>query len=78
MYFNIYCRVTDLIVAAPFYFNKAEGGAVYVYTALDICRTMKDEKCSPVKLVGHEESRFSIFLHHVLIHTLILSLIMIN
>ncbi|XP_011869360.1 PREDICTED: integrin alpha-PS1 isoform X1 [Vollenhovia emeryi] len=52
-------KVTDLIVAAPFYFNKAEGGAVYVYTALDVCRTTKDnERCLPVKLVGHEESRF--------------------
>jgi len=60
IHFNIYCRVTDLIVAAPFYFNKAEGGAVYIYTTLDICKTVKDnEKCSPVvKLVGHEESRF--------------------
>jgi len=53
-------------VAAPFYFNKAEGGAVYVYTMLDICRTVND-KCSPVKLVGHEESRYNIFLHHVLL-----------
>lgn len=52
-------KVTDLIVAAPFYFNKAEGGAVYVYTSLDICKSVKDnEKCLPVKLVGHEESRF--------------------
>ncbi|XP_067213490.1 integrin alpha-PS1 isoform X4 [Linepithema humile] len=50
-------KITDLIVAAPFYFNKAEGGAVYIYTALDICR-INNEKCSPVKLVGHEESRF--------------------
>jgi len=46
-------------VAAPFYFNKAEGGAVYIYTTLDLCRTVND-KCSPVKLVGHEESRFII------------------
>ncbi|KMQ95119.1 integrin alpha-ps1 [Lasius niger] len=52
-------KVTDLIVAAPFYFNKAEGGAVYVYTSLDVCKSIKDnEKCLPVKLVGHEESRF--------------------
>ncbi|KYN02758.1 Integrin alpha-PS1 [Cyphomyrmex costatus] len=50
-------KITDLIVAAPFYFNRAEGGAVYIYTTLDICRTVND-KCSPVKLVGHEESRF--------------------
>lgn len=53
-------RVTDLIVAAPFYFTKSEGGAVYIYTALDLCKTTRDnEKCLPVKLVGHEESRFS-------------------
>ncbi|XP_029660210.1 integrin alpha-PS1 isoform X1 [Formica exsecta] len=52
-------KITDLIVAAPFYFNKAEGGAVYIYTSLDICKNIKDtEKCLPVKLVGHEESRF--------------------
>ncbi|KAG7208526.1 hypothetical protein KM043_014745 [Ampulex compressa] len=50
-------KITDLIVAAPFYFNKAEGGAVYIYTTL--CRNAKDnEKCKPVKLVGREESRF--------------------
>lgn len=63
-----YCfRVTDLIVAAPFYFNKAEGGAVYVYTALDMCKTLKDaEKCLPVKLVGREESRF--ILHYILLY----------
>ncbi|XP_014485304.1 PREDICTED: integrin alpha-PS1 isoform X2 [Dinoponera quadriceps] len=52
-------KLTDLIVAAPFYFNKVEGGAVYVYTALDVCRITKDdERCLPVKLVGREESRF--------------------
>ncbi|XP_011147082.1 integrin alpha-PS1 isoform X2 [Harpegnathos saltator] len=52
-------KISDLIVAAPFYFNKVEGGAVYIYTALDICKTMKDnERCLPVKLVGREESRF--------------------
>ncbi|XP_017787536.1 PREDICTED: integrin alpha-PS1 [Habropoda laboriosa] len=50
-------NVTDLIVAAPFYFNKAEGGAVYVYTTLE--KTYKErEKSKPVKLVGREESRF--------------------
>ncbi|XP_015438656.1 PREDICTED: integrin alpha-PS1 [Dufourea novaeangliae] len=50
-------KVTDLIVAAPFYFNKAEGGAVYVYTALQ--KSYKEnEKNKPVKLVGREESRF--------------------
>ncbi|XP_020290925.1 integrin alpha-PS1 isoform X2 [Pseudomyrmex gracilis] len=52
-------KVTDLVVAAPFYFTKTEGGAVYIYTALDLCKTTRDnEKCAPVKLVGHEESRF--------------------
>ncbi|XP_034186491.1 multiple edematous wings isoform X2 [Osmia lignaria lignaria] len=50
-------KVTDLIVAAPFYFSKVEGGAVYVYTSLQ--KTYKEgEKSKPVKLVGREESRF--------------------
>ncbi|XP_031825831.1 multiple edematous wings [Nomia melanderi] len=50
-------KITDLIVAAPFYFNKAEGGAVYVYTSLQ--KSYKEnEKSKPVKLVGREESRF--------------------
>ncbi|XP_076754708.1 multiple edematous wings [Xylocopa sonorina] len=48
-------NITDLIVAAPFYFNKAEGGAVYVYTTL---QKVNKEKIKPVKLVGCEESRF--------------------
>lgn len=57
LYLTIYLRITDLIVAAPFYFNKAEGGAVYIYTML--CKNIKDnDKCKPVKLVGREESRF--------------------
>lgn len=50
-------KITDLIVAAPFYFNKAEGGAVYVYTTLH--KNIRDnEKFEPTKLVGREESRF--------------------
>ncbi|XP_076618885.1 multiple edematous wings isoform X2 [Colletes latitarsis] len=50
-------KITDLIVAAPFYFNKAEGGSVYVYTTLQ--KTYKEgEKSKPIKLVGREESRF--------------------
>ncbi|XP_034942009.1 integrin alpha-PS1 isoform X2 [Chelonus insularis] len=50
-------KLSDLIVSAPFYFNKAEGGAVYIYTSL--CRNNKEnEKCQPTKLVGKEESRF--------------------
>lgn len=50
-------KITDLIVSAPFYFNKAEGGAVYIYTSL--CRTNKyADNCKPTKLVGREESRF--------------------
>ncbi|XP_053971338.1 integrin alpha-PS1 isoform X1 [Hylaeus volcanicus] len=58
-------KIADLIVAAPFYFNKAEGGAVYVYTQLQ--KLYKDnksvklitmEKGKPVKLVGRGESRF--------------------
>ncbi|XP_012263310.2 integrin alpha-PS1 isoform X2 [Athalia rosae] len=51
-------KIGDLIVAAPFYFKKAEGGAVYIYTLL--CKNPKENpKCNkPVKLIGHEESRF--------------------
>ncbi|XP_015598210.1 integrin alpha-PS1 isoform X2 [Cephus cinctus] len=51
-------KISDLIVAAPFYFNKAEGGAVYVYT--NLCSNPNaNEKCNkPTKLVGREESRF--------------------
>lgn len=51
-------KITDLIVAAPFYFNKAEGGAVYVYTMLRKTYLKEGEKSKPVKLVGREESRF--------------------
>ncbi|XP_025410272.1 integrin alpha-PS1 isoform X2 [Sipha flava] len=45
----------DLIVGAPFYFNKKTGGAVYIY--------MNNENhclnCAPpIKLVGKPESRF--------------------
>lgn len=50
-------KISDLIIAAPFYFNKAEGGAVYVYTTLQ--KSYKEyEKSKPIKLVGREESRF--------------------
>ncbi|XP_063973900.1 integrin alpha-PS1 isoform X1 [Diachasmimorpha longicaudata] len=50
-------KKTDLVVSAPFYFNKLEGGAVYVYTSL--CRSNRDsDNCRPTKLVGREESRF--------------------
>ncbi|XP_043273061.1 integrin alpha-PS1 isoform X2 [Venturia canescens] len=50
-------KITDLIISAPFYFNKAEGGAVYVYT--NLCKTKKESnECKPTKLVGREESRF--------------------
>ncbi|XP_011505968.1 PREDICTED: integrin alpha-PS1 [Ceratosolen solmsi marchali] len=50
-------KQSDLIVAAPFYYGKKEGGAVYVYTKL--CKNPKDgEKCKPTKLIGREESRF--------------------
>ncbi|XP_033229880.1 integrin alpha-PS1 isoform X2 [Belonocnema kinseyi] len=50
-------KVSDLLVAAPFYFNKAEGGAVYIYTSFE--KNMKNcKKCAPTKLVGREESRF--------------------
>ncbi|XP_012275249.1 integrin alpha-PS1 [Orussus abietinus] len=57
-------KITDLIVAAPFYFGKGEGGAVYIYTTL--CKTIREnEKCKPVKLVGREESRFGFALANI-------------
>ncbi|XP_058799124.1 integrin alpha-PS1 isoform X2 [Phymastichus coffea] len=51
-------RQADLIVAAPFYYGRQEGGAVYVYTKL--CENPRDAAhCNrPTKLVGREESRF--------------------
>uniref|UniRef100_A0ABD2WID0 Integrin alpha-2 domain-containing protein n=1 Tax=Trichogramma kaykai TaxID=54128 RepID=A0ABD2WID0_9HYME len=50
-------KLSDLIVAAPFYYGKKEGGAVYVYTRL--CKNSREsDKCKPTKLVGREESRF--------------------
>lgn len=46
-----------MIVAAPFYYGKGEGGAVYVYTKL--CKNFREsDKCRPTKLVGKEETRF--------------------
>jgi hypothetical protein len=42
-------------VSAPFYFHKADGGAVYVYTN-------DEDRCldcaEPLKLTGQQESRF--------------------
>ncbi|XP_014210649.1 integrin alpha-PS1 [Copidosoma floridanum] len=54
-------KLSDLIVAAPFYYGKKEGGAVYVYTRL--CKSSREsDKCKPTKLVGSEESRFGLAL----------------
>lgn len=51
-------KMPDLIVAAPFYFDKSGknvGGAVYIYlNSADHCFTCKP----PLKLVGKSESRF--------------------
>ncbi|XP_046678845.1 integrin alpha-PS1 isoform X2 [Homalodisca vitripennis] len=44
----------DLLVGAPFYFTREDGGAVYIYMNKDHCLN-----CSqPVKLTGKSESRF--------------------
>src|SRR6218665_2479066 len=45
----------DLIVGAPFFYNKTNGGAVYVYLSSDL-RSGKFEPS--VKLTGKPESRF--------------------
>ncbi|XP_037816674.1 integrin alpha-PS1 isoform X1 [Lucilia sericata] len=51
----------DLIVAAPFYFNKSEGGAVYIY------QNAKDNlPYKPtLKLTGSFESRFGLALANI-------------
>lgn len=49
-------QLPDLLVAAPFYFSKSEGGAVYIY------QNSKDQLPSKptLKLTGTLESRFGI------------------
>lgn len=48
-------RKSDLIVGAPFYFTRNEGGAVYVYTDMTNCKYT----CKPAtKLTGKLETRF--------------------
>ncbi|KAK9719907.1 Integrin alpha [Popillia japonica] len=46
----------DLIVGAPFYFGKDQGGAAYIYYNLRNCRT--DTPCEHKVLYGSLESRF--------------------
>lgn len=60
IFFRIF-RYSDLIVAAPFYYGKKEGGAVYVFTRIAYCKgagSRETDKCKPTKLVGREESRY--------------------
>ncbi|KAK9501601.1 hypothetical protein O3M35_012297 [Rhynocoris fuscipes] len=48
----------DLIVGAPNYFDKNEGGAIYIYLNMNNKCTFK---ClPPIKITGHPESRFGI------------------
>ncbi|EEC08879.1 integrin alpha-ps, putative [Ixodes scapularis] len=45
----------DLVVGAPFYHGKGEGGAVYIYMN---SKTGISKATKPIKLVGKDESRF--------------------
>lgn len=45
----------DLIVGAPFYHGKGEGGAVYIYLN---SKTGISNATKPIKLIGKDESRF--------------------
>ncbi|XP_044002303.1 integrin alpha-PS1 isoform X2 [Aphidius gifuensis] len=63
-------NITDLIVSAPFYFDKDKGGAVYIYKKL--CKLSDNNindhdnnKCKPIKLFGKEESRFGFSLANI-------------
>ncbi|XP_058978100.1 integrin alpha-PS1 isoform X2 [Musca domestica] len=51
----------DLIVAAPFYFNKSEGGAVYIYQNVNDKLPYK----YTLKLTGTFESRFGLALANI-------------
>ncbi|XP_054088333.1 integrin alpha-PS1 isoform X2 [Zeugodacus cucurbitae] len=51
----------DLIIAAPFYFNKSEGGAVYIYQN---GKDMLPEKAT-LKLTGTMESHFGLALANI-------------
>lgn len=49
------CRFPDLVVGAPFFFSREEGGAVYIYTNnKNHCLDCK----KPLRLTGKPESRF--------------------
>lgn len=50
------CRMPDLLVGAPFYFTREDGGAVYIFMNKDHCLN-----CSkPLRLTGKPESRYNI------------------
>lgn len=56
-------KLPDLIVGAPFYFDREAGGAVYIYmNSHEKCRL----KCNkPIRLTGKQESRFGFALANV-------------
>jgi len=47
-------KLPDLLVGAPFYFTRENGGAVYIYMNVDHCLNCSE----PIKLTGKPESRF--------------------
>ncbi|XP_034256700.1 integrin alpha-PS1 isoform X2 [Thrips palmi] len=56
-------KLPDLIVGAPFYFDKEAGGAVYIFmNSIEKCRL----SCTkPIKLTGKPESRFGFAIANV-------------
>lgn len=59
---KFFCKIfissyDELLVAAPFYYDKDKGGAVYIYKNLENCRILKECNYSQI-LVGKFESRF--------------------
>lgn len=48
-------RLPDLLVGAPFFFTREEGGAVYIYMNKDHCLNC----IPPIKLTGKPESRYN-------------------
>lgn len=47
--------LTDLVVGAPFYHGKGEGGAIYIYLN---SKKGISKQTKPIKIVGKDESRF--------------------
>ncbi|KAK3914130.1 Integrin alpha-PS1 [Frankliniella fusca] len=58
-------KLPDLIVGAPFYFDREAGGAVYVYlNSQEKCR-LKCNNTKPIRLTGKPESRFGFAIANV-------------